>query len=543
MKNPSQDELFAATLADPLRFIALCWPELMLYDKQREILLSVRDNPETFVHAAHKTGKTLIAAAIAIWFLVSRTPSKVVITSSSEDQLRRVLWSQIRQLIKTSKVPLPLEIQDLEIRRFVDNGRKKTFNGDVLIGLAPNKVESFQGHHLPNDRPRVLAVMDEASGVADEMYEAAPSWAHRMLVVGNPLSLTNFFFRLCRAGNTIDPAGESEFLRKVIHISSRDVPNVARGLLRREKGLDGPFNPLIPGLLTYPEYIRRLAEWDERERTIRLEGQFYEGEGVLLFPPDCLDQACDRRRWLELSAGPRKAVAMGIDVAADGPDFTVWTIVDQFGIIKQIKMSTPNTMEIVGRTIELLRQYDLSATVVAMDIGGGGKQLADRLKEQGYHVRTVHFGESADDKQAYPNRRVEMYANLMDLFEPRPELGVFNLGDDSDELRQELAVFPKVFDSSGRIVLPPKRPGRSGNGQTSIQKILGHSPDRADSLALAAWMLKRLMPTLGPKLVVAYYGPGGSYGILSAEQYDALTREEKIAFENNRQDWIDEFDD
>ena len=31
-------------IVDPIRFCELCWPEVNLYDKQREILYSVRDN-------------------------------------------------------------------------------------------------------------------------------------------------------------------------------------------------------------------------------------------------------------------------------------------------------------------------------------------------------------------------------------------------------------------------------------------------------------------------------------------------------------------
>ena len=61
-------------LTDPLRFIAMFWPDTKLYDKQQEILQSVDENIETFVHAANKTGKTRIAALAAIWFFTSRTP-------------------------------------------------------------------------------------------------------------------------------------------------------------------------------------------------------------------------------------------------------------------------------------------------------------------------------------------------------------------------------------------------------------------------------------------------------------------------------------
>src|SRR5262245_46304752 len=97
----------AALLAtDPLRFIGLCWPDLKLYDKQVEVLLSVRDNVETFVHAANELGKTKVAAVITVWWFASRTPARVITSSSSETQLNLILWSEIRHLISSSAYPL-----------------------------------------------------------------------------------------------------------------------------------------------------------------------------------------------------------------------------------------------------------------------------------------------------------------------------------------------------------------------------------------------------------------------------------------------------
>ena len=93
--NDPNYHLNPAELAmDPMRFIKLCWPDMCLYDKQQEVLLSVRDNLETFVHAANQMGKTRIAAIIAIWFFASRKPARVVISSSNESQLEKVIWSE-----------------------------------------------------------------------------------------------------------------------------------------------------------------------------------------------------------------------------------------------------------------------------------------------------------------------------------------------------------------------------------------------------------------------------------------------------------------
>jgi hypothetical protein len=220
------------------------------------------------------------------------------------------------------------------------------------------------------------------------------------------------------------------------------------------------------------------------KKTTRLFGRFYEGSHARLFPDDWLDRAMDARRWAQLAEQPREAVALGIDVAAGGRDKTCWTIVDRFGVIEQIVMDLSNTMEIVGRTIELMRRHGIAAGRVVIDAGGGGKQIGDRLREQGYAVQIVGFGEAARDKQAFKNRRAELYGRLRVLIKPDGENEPFALPRDAHELRAELAVLPLLYDSEGRLMLPPKDRTSVESAQVSIRQLLGRSPDRADSLVL-----------------------------------------------------------
>jgi hypothetical protein len=494
MNERERDEQLAKLAADPFPFIKLCWPNMRLYEKQREVLMSVCQNPETFVHAANKTGKTHIAALIAIWFYFSRTPARVIITSSSESQLRDVLWAEILNLTQTSVIKLPFMIRDMCLRKMA-GPNEEPLAKDYLAGHVPRSVESFQGHHLEQDKPRVLFIFDEASAIPDELYEAAQSCGHRILVIGNPLATDGFFYCRCKQGNQPDPVHPERLLRKVFHISARDVPNVELGRRSAEEGRADKPPVVIPGLLTYDEYVRRQADWDEERRTTRLDGQFYEGKGNFLFPASLLDAAMDRRRWNELGRNTRRAEAMGVDVASGGRDRTCWTIIDQSGVIEQLVANVENSMEIVGRTIEIMRRYDLLGHFVAIDAGGGGKQIADRLREQGHWVQSVWFGEAPQDKLAYVNRRAELYGTLAQWLNGNDEDGPFALPPDANELRAELAILPRRPDSEGRLRLPSKERGQSGQStEKTIRQLLGRSPDRADSLVLAVLVLaQRLM--------------------------------------------------
>lgn len=179
-------------------------------------------------------------------------------------------------------------------------------------------------------------------------------------------------------------------------------------------------------------------------------------------------------------------------MAAGGRDDTCWTLVDHAGVIEQVVLDLPKTMEIVGRTIRFIDENNLSASSVAIDAGGGGKQIADRLHELGYYVRAVGFGESADDNQAHRNRRAELYGNLRRILDPERESGGFVPPPLASELRQELAVLPLQYDSEGRMLLPPKeRHSNHAVHQKSLRELLGRSPDRADSLALATWAIRQ----------------------------------------------------
>jgi|GEM_PF-2074495 Terminase-like family. len=492
MSQHGSESRIAVLATDPLRFFALCWPGTKLSEKQRDVVLSVRDHCETFVHAANELGKTRIAAMIAVWWFASRTPARVITSSSSETQLNSILWSEIRHLIATSAYPLPFRVTSLRVEKLKDPRIGETEPRDFIIGHVTNEVENFQGHHLPNDKPRVLVIFDEASGVPDNFFDAADSWAHRKLVIGNPLSTTNFFYRLCRGGDVPDPAGGAGLLRKVIHISGLDSPNVQIGIRWKEKGNPGPPPVVISGLLTYDEFVRREATWDDVKKTTRLYGRFYEGDQALLFPMQWLDAAMNLQRWQELKRRQRTVEAVGVDVAAGGRDNSCWTLIDRFGLIEQIVLDLSNTMEIVGHTVRLIQTHNLPADCVAIDAGGGGKQIADRLHEQGFYVRSIGFGEAADDSQAHKNRRAELYGNLRRLLDPERENGGFLLPPDAAELRQELAILPLQYDSEGKMFLPPKdpRPNQATHIR-SLRQILGRSPDRADSLALAAWALRK----------------------------------------------------
>jgi hypothetical protein len=527
-------------IVDPFKFAAKCWPSMRLSKQQIEIVESVRDNDETFVPAGNGLGKDFISAFIAIWWMCSRSPARVVTTSVKGDQLKDVLWGEIRSLIEQSQVRLPLQYNHMYIRQVRRDG---TFvPKSELVGQCIAKGESLLGRHLPRDIPRTLVIYDEASGIDTTVYESASTWAHRALVISNCFPCENFFRKGVKDGDLKSSYGK-HLKRKVIHVRAEDSPNIQQafadiraGKRKPEKLLilsnDQPWgiyseneyvtlsmkwitshqeNPkapvVIPGMVGINEYLDRRANYDWVMQCISLDGRFYEGSETLLFPPDWLD-ACAHRAKI-LGRTNRKAVTMGVD-SAEGGDSTVWAVSDHLGLLHLESMKTFDTAIIAPRTIALMQEWGIQPVNVLFDRGGGGKQHADRLRELGYNVRTVAFGEPvtpdlkargvintlgdrkefAEERYTYFNRRAEMYGMLSRRMDAglMGEL-VYAIPAEYTELRRQLAPIPKRWDNEGRMVLPPKRKRDKNDTRKTLTDLIGHSPDEADATVLAVYGL------------------------------------------------------
>jgi len=516
--------------SDPLAFCGLFWPDMRLYDKQREILLSVRDNKQTIAYGANTMGKDRIAAVAALWFFCTRQPAKVITTSSSNHQLKHVLWGEIDSLVRSASRPIDIALDTLQARKPLPGKPGEHQPNTYMIGLVTNEIENFQGHHLDGSAlPRVLFLFDEASSCPDQFFEAAESQFHRMLAIGNPLNTRTWFYRARRAGDA-PITGWTGMARKIIHIDGNLSPNVVAAKKFYAAGLTGTPPMVIPGILSYEEYLHRL-EWPRRMRHVRLDGEFLDDEGERLFSQATIDLA--QRVWIAVDAakklkrtvtrrgkqvkrpmvnhGPK---AMGID-SGEGGDLTVWVVTGKYGVVQIVAKRTPNTAEIRGITIRLMRRHKIDPRFVAFDSGGGGKEHADALRDRGYNgIMDVHFGAAPDSdcKGEYRNMRAQLYGQAAARLVPtssqarllatppdgwHSRWSACGIPPEANLLAEDLLVLPVQRDSEGRLVLPPKdaRPHQerhSGVQGPTIRGLLGRSPDHGDAFVLACYAYSRL---------------------------------------------------
>lgn len=302
----------------------------------------------------------------------------------------------------------------------------------------------------------------------------------------------------------------TDYLRKIITISAEDSPNVKLALEQRAWGIEPTGEVILPGVLTWDEYLERRTLWDEERQTIGLDAKFYVGASVMLFPPSWLQRA--NQRWRDLSSSKsRLGVALGVD-SAQGGDNTSYAVVDYLGLIDLISKKTKDTTVITRDVRELIVRHRLDPSRVYFDIGGGGHQHADRLRKEGFGVKTLAFGESLmmepkhgmrlvqerienrEERYVYVNRRAQLYGEFSNLLDPSSEsfaLPPPNLGEQYEQLLFQLSKMPKLLDDKGRYWMLPKggqsEQMRKQKLTKTLTQIIGHSPDEADAVVLAVF--------------------------------------------------------
>jgi hypothetical protein len=265
-----------------------------------------------------------------------------------------------------------------------------------------------------------------------------------------------------------------------------------------------------------------------------LDGLFPDETTNKLFPQDWLElahalYAILAKHNAELQAQGRQAklgrpLALGIDCGRSvSGDLTSFTVVGRYGWVHSESHHIADTAVTYRKTIDLARRFGIKPAFIAFDQAIGGP-IADQLRDRkGWDVADVNFGATEHiDREKYHNQRASMYGEVAAAMELR-----YRIADDGSkrlkgrlqkmldtppgqwpkhwtcvaipreesELRRELAVLPRHHHQrTGALILPPKepRPGRTMRpGEFCLRELLGRSPDRGDSFALAFYAWQR----------------------------------------------------
>lgn len=241
-------ELRRVLEADPVARIAR-FNGFVGWSKQNEIIREMHKTHRVAVQSSHGAGKTAVAAAIVEDFM-RLGPCRIVSTAPTWFQVETLLWAEIHRRVRASNV-------QWQIKPF--KASWKIRDDWAAYGLSPNEPERFQGHH----GARTLLVVDEASGVDEDIFEAGMGFLtgqhSYVLYISNPTKMTGAFWRACQP--------DSGFHH--VKISTFDTPNFTG----EQTGLTAQQLESLPGA----EWVAgRKAEWgeDDPRYKVRVLGEF-----------------------------------------------------------------------------------------------------------------------------------------------------------------------------------------------------------------------------------------------------------------------------
>ena len=177
-----------------------------LWSKQADILNAVRDHDYVAVRSCNGSGKTFTAALATLWWLICHDDAMVVTTAPTGRQVKELLWREIRWLHQKNLFLIggKMSSDRLELS-------EKRFG----FGLTTSSMNRIQGIQSEN----ILVVVDEASGVKDEVFAGISSCLttenSKMLMLSNPMGTSGTFY---------DAFHKNRKNWKRIHISAFDTP-------------------------------------------------------------------------------------------------------------------------------------------------------------------------------------------------------------------------------------------------------------------------------------------------------------------------------
>ena len=413
------------------------------------------------VASGHGVGKSALVSWLMLWASATVPSTRGVVTANTETQLRTKTWAELGKwhgLVTTNDFN-ELGATSLASRLPVPEGAGRI----DMVPWAAHNAEAFAGLH--NKGSRILLVFDEASAIADAIWETAEGaltdadteivW----VAFGNPTRTTGRFFECF---NRFRARWHTE------QVDSRTVSLTDKDQLAR--------------------WVADYGEDSDFVRT-RVRGQFPRAGSMQFIDSEIVEGAM--KRPVDPATHRGNALVMGVDVARFGDDRSV--IVLRRGTDARSwpmeKHQGLDLMTLASRVAERAAADNVRAVFV--DEGGIGAGVVDRLRQLGVpFVFGVQFGGKPEtwDKEGakpkYANKRAEIWGNM------KAWLATASLPDDP-ELRADLCGVEYGYDARGAIQLERK---------DDMKKRGLASPDIGDALALtfalpvngaAAWDLPR----------------------------------------------------
>lgn len=412
------------------------------------------------VSSGHGIGKSALIGMVINWALTTCEDTRVIITANTDGQLRTKTAPEVSKWFRRSINAHWWTVLKTSIAT-KDKNHETSWRAD-FIPWSEENTEAFAGLH--NKGKRIVVIFDEASAIADKIWEVTEGaltdedteiiW----LAFGNPTQNTGRF-REC--------FGRFKHRWKTFQIDSRTVEGTNKSQLDK--------------------WISDYGEDSDFVR-IRVRGEFPRAGSSQFIASDKVAEA-RKYKAVEYESLPK---ILSVDVARFGDDQTVIGLRQgrKFRILA--KLRGLSTVQAAERVIEFRDAERPDAVVVDGD--GIGAGVIDQMQHRGYGqgLFEFHGGATANDAVMYFNKRAEVWGATREWINAGAEI------PNDPELETDLTGPQYYFSNKNQIQLEKKDDMKS--------RGLG-SPDCGDCLAMT-FAVKIQAPTKREP-TKAHYGAGG----------------------------------
>jgi len=388
------------------------------------------------IRSGHGTGKSTAASWAMLWFFLMRMPNKVVVTAPTSSQLFDALFAELKRWI--NELPPAFE-QAINVKS--DRVEHIAAPSEMFISARTSRAETpeaLAGVHSEH----VMLVVDEASGVPEQVFEAAAGsmsgHSAVTIMLSNPTRSSGTFYE------SQTRLSDSWWTRRWSCVDS----------------------PLVSD--EFVEEMRQRYGEESNAFRIRVLGEFPLADDDTIIPFHLVESATHR----DIEISEETKAVWGLDVARFGTDCTALCKREGPVVTEIRSWRGLDLMQTVGRVVAEYEALSPSKRPreILVDSIGLGSGVVDRLRELDLPVRGINVAESPSMKETYTNLRSELWFKAKAWLEDRscklPQ---------NDKLIAELTSIRYSFTSSGKM---------KAESKDEMRRRGLSSPDLADAFCL-----------------------------------------------------------
>ncbi len=394
------------------------------------------------IASGHGIGKSSLIGMIIHWAMSTCADCKVILTANTDTQLRTKTWPEVSKWFRLAINSHWFDVLATSITA-KDKGHERSWRTDA-IPWSEHNTEPFAGAH--NQGKRLLVIYDEASAIADKLWEVTEGaltdenteiiW----IAFGNPTKNTGRF-REC--------FGRYKHRWQTHQIDSRTVEGTNKEQIAK--------------------WIEDYGEDSDFVR-VRVRGEFPRAGSTQFVAGDVVAAAririCEPSGWKVIS----------VDVARFGDDQTIIGLRQgmKFEILERLRGK--DTFQTAQYVIRYMQKLEPRLTIIDADgLGAGTVDAINNLIPTWFKshplckLHEFHGGATPSDSTEYFNLRAEMWGTMREWLKS---------GDIPDDPALDSALTsPEYFFSSKNQIQLEKKDDMKKRGLAS--------PDEGDCLAMS----------------------------------------------------------